>query len=239
MTLAILFAAALGSSMISGLLGMAGGVTLLAVMTFIYPLPLIVPLHGAVQFASNSSRTFMLRKSVRVSGFVYFLAAAPLGAAAAYFILKQFSQMEEGIYLVVALLFYTSLKPRKMPDIKLSDKGYFLLGLAATTLGPLIGATGPLLAPFFARDDYSKEEIVATKAACQIVIHLLKFPIFYHLAFPYKDYALIILVMVFAVILGTRAGVFLLGRISAERFKILLKIALFLTGVRLCLKILA
>lgn len=216
---------------------MAGGITLLAVLTFLYPMQVLVPIHGTVQFTSNISRTLMLRKSVRRDIFFYFMAAAPLGAITAYFILKQLTDWQWALYLVVGLLFYAALKPKKLPDIKLGQKGFFLLGLLANILGPLIGATGPLLAPFFARDDFSKEEIVATKAACQLIVHVLKFPIFIGLAFPYQDYAYEIGVMLIAVVIGSRLGVYLLSRISAQRFKVLLKAALFITGVRLLYKL--
>jgi hypothetical protein len=40
------------------------------------------------------------------------------------------------------------------------------------------GAVGPLIARFFLRSDISKEELVATKAACQWAGHLVKIPLF-------------------------------------------------------------
>ena len=41
-----------------------------------------------------------------------------------------------------------------------------------------IGAAGPLIAPFFIDRDLTKENIIATKAACQVMGHLGKMPIF-------------------------------------------------------------
>lgn len=218
---------------------MGGGVTLLAALTFFYPMRVIVPLHGCVQFISNASRTSMLKRHVRKDVFVFFLCGAPFGAGLAYFLLKGIADLQWGLYLVVGLLLYTALKPRQLPDIKLSNKGFLILGLVASLLGPMIGATGPLLAPFFVRDDFSKEEIVATKAACQLMIHLLKFPIFLSLSFAYHEYVAEIGAMFLGVILGTRVGIYLLERISLKRFQGLLKGALFLTAVRLIYKILA
>ena len=47
--LVALTAAALITSMISAVLGMAGGITLLGVMTALLPPAQVVPLHGVVQ----------------------------------------------------------------------------------------------------------------------------------------------------------------------------------------------
>ena len=46
--------AALVTSIISGILGMAGGITLLGVMVALIPAGLVVPLHGVVQLGSNA-----------------------------------------------------------------------------------------------------------------------------------------------------------------------------------------
>ena len=55
--LSILCLAALATSMLSAVVGMAGGITLLSVMLlFMEPL-VAIPLHGVVQLVSNGSRT--------------------------------------------------------------------------------------------------------------------------------------------------------------------------------------
>lgn len=239
MILAILFFSALFTSVISGLIGMGGGVTLLAVMTFFFPLNILVPIHGSVQFTSNLSRTYLLRKYIRREAFLPFLLAVPIGSLGVWVLLKHLSRPEWVIWIVIVLLFYVAFKPKKLPEIRVGKKGFFLLGVVGSFLGALIGATGPLLAPFFARSDYKKEEIVATKAACQILVHLVKFPIFLSLSFAYESYWKEILVMIFGVVIGTRIGIELLKKVSFKRFMIILKTALALTGLRLLYKMLA
>lgn len=84
-----------------------------------------------------------------------------------------------------------------------------------------VGATGPFLAPFMLRDDFEKESVIATKAACQMWLHLLKIPAFLSLGFDYRPHAPLLAVLVLAVIIGTYVGKTLLSRISPERFNIL------------------
>ena len=55
-TVIVLVVACFITATISGILGMAGGVTLLGVMTALLPAPTVVPLHGIVQLASNWTR---------------------------------------------------------------------------------------------------------------------------------------------------------------------------------------
>ena len=51
-----------------------------------------------------------------------------------------------------------------------STRDFVGVGVLAGAAGPTIGAVGPLIAPIFARHDYIKERLIATKAACQMFL---------------------------------------------------------------------
>src|SRR6478736_1374475 len=53
------------TSIVSGVMGMAGGMLLLAVMLLRLEPAVAIPLHGIVQMVSNGSRAWFLRKHVR------------------------------------------------------------------------------------------------------------------------------------------------------------------------------
>ncbi|MDH3212584.1 MAG: hypothetical protein OEM05_08875, partial [Myxococcales bacterium] len=62
--LSVLCAAALATSVLSAIVGMAGGITLLSVMLlFLEPL-VAIPLHGVIQLVSNATRTAIQRRHV-------------------------------------------------------------------------------------------------------------------------------------------------------------------------------
>jgi len=212
---------------------MAGGILLLGAMTFVMPFQTVVPIHGLVQLTSNFSRSWILRKSIHRKIFYHFLLGSPLGGFAGYLLLSRVTKPEWFLSLVILLLVYVVFKPKKLPYLKINLFGFTLLGLLAACLGCLIGATGPILAPFFIREDLTKEQIVATKAACQIVVHLIKLPIFFALSFAYDEYVWLILLMVITVIIGTRLGTFLLQRIDGKQFMRYVKIAMLIMAVRL------
>ncbi len=232
-----LFTAAILSSTISGMIGMGGGVTLLAAMTLVLPFNLIIPIHGIVQLGSNFFRTIILRKSVHKAYFRYFALGTPFGAWLAYRVLSRMTQPDWALALIGLVLLYVVFKPKYLPEIRLSEKGYLFLGMVAGALGCLIGATGPLLAPFYVRTDLSKEEMVSTKSACQITIHLMKLPVFSALAFNYSEHALTIGIMLIAVVIGTKIGTELLRKLSTTVFLNFIRIVMFLISIRLFYKV--
>jgi uncharacterized membrane protein YfcA len=217
-TVIVLVAACFVTATVSAILGMAGGVTLLGVMTALLPASVVVPLHGIVQLASNWTRTWAFRKHVRWSIFFAFMGPAVVGVAIAASIWADLELTWFRAWIGAFILFFhvwRKYKPKlRNPPIW----SYAVLGLAAGLLAIFVGATGPFLAPFFLRDDFDNEEVIATKAVCQTWLHLLKIPAFLALSFDYGPYAPVLAALVAAVIGGTYFGKHLLSMISKERF---------------------
>lgn len=238
MSFLILITAAITTAVISGIVGMAGGVILQAIMLTILPATIIVPIHGAVQLVSNSSRTLFLARHVHKPIALYFLIGTPIGAYIGYKLLLYVHIPEWILLASVGMLLYIAFKPKRLPLIHIPFWAFLPLGIIISGLANLIGATGPLQAPFFIRDDLSKEEIVATKAACQTITHLSKIPTYIALSFNYADYASLIIFLSIGVIIGTKIGVTLLKKIDREKFMIIIKIACVLLSVRVLFKLL-
>lgn len=206
---------------------------MLALMTMIVPLSIIVPLHGIVQLFSNGFRVFVLRRSVHLHTMKFFIGGAAVGGVIGYFLIKEIESSTWFLIVVCILLLYIVFKPKRMPDIKLNALGFFLLGAFTAAVGPLIGTVGPFLAPFFVRDDFAKETIVATKGAAQATVHVIKIPIFLSLQFAYHDYIPHMLGMIVAAYIGTEIGVRMLYRIDQQRFMVAVKITMLLIAIRL------
>lgn len=224
---------------ISGAIGMGGGVLLLSFMTFVLPITAIVPIHGIIQMQNNGYRTFLLRSYIKKDFCGFFIVGAIFGASVAAFVLKEMQSSNLPLILILVLISYSVFKPKKMPGIILSSQQFSLVGFMAGFLGIFIGATGPFMANFFIRDDFSNQEIVANKSAMQAFIHITKLPIFLYLGFDYLPYIIPMLAMSAAGFLGTRYGVSLIEKINKKLFIKLYKAALLIAGLRILYKLLS
>ncbi|WP_127716075.1 sulfite exporter TauE/SafE family protein [Halobacteriovorax sp. HLS] len=234
----LLFVATSLSAIISAVSGMGGGIVLLSIMTFFLPLSTLIPIHGVVQLMSNISRTWLLRESVIKNIFLWFALGLPIGTFISIKIIQSIENKIILFSLIAALIFYSIFKPKKLPELRIPSYCFLFVGVSVGILGPLIGATGPTIAPFFMREDFSKEQIIATKSSVQVIGHLIKIPTFLYLGFNYLDHAFLIIALVVAAILGTHLGVKILTRVNDKTFRIVFKSALFLAGVRIVYKVL-
>jgi len=229
--------ASLGTSVISGVIGMGGGVTLIALMGLIIPFTTLIPLHGIIQLVSNSSRAFFLRDKIKKEIFIPMVCGIPFGVIPAVYLIKNIENKDHFLLLLVILIAYVLFKPKKFPEIKIPFWAFSFVGAMAGFMGMLIGATGPLIAVFFLRDDITKEEIVATKAMSQTVVHFSKIPAFLAIGFNYTEYLIPIAIFSFAAILGTKLGTILLQRVNEKLFKRIYTTVLFLSGLRILYKV--
>jgi len=231
LTLAILGAAALITATISGFLGMGGGMVLLAIMTLLIPSQMVVPIHGVVQMASNGTRTLIFLRHVRWRVFAIYVVPATIGLIAATQVWSgdKLSWFKPAIGLfILAFLIYRRYSPKlRNPPLWI----YAPLGLFVGFLTIFVGATGPFLAPFFLREDFEKENVIATKAVCQMWLHMAKIPAFLTLGFDYAAHWPLLAGLVVAVIVGTALGKRLLGKMSERFFLVLFQGVLAIIAV--------
>jgi uncharacterized membrane protein YfcA len=161
-----------GTSFLSGLFGMAGGMILMGILIVIMPLPTAMVLHAVTQMASNGWRALLWWRHIRWRPVAFFLAGALLAIAAWSLILYVPSKPVALIFLgVTPVLLYLpgALKPN--PDSPVQASGY---GLVSMMLMLMSGVSGPLIDSFFLGGKLDRREIIASKAICQIVCHSLK-----------------------------------------------------------------
>jgi len=240
----ILIIAAFITSIISAIIGMGGGVTLLGIMAIVIPEGyMVVALHGIIQLVSNITRTTIYREHVYQPILKKFFIGIVPGLLCAvliiiglinYFNLNSASELKIdflkpliGIYII----WFLYLKKKRRIQ---SDKIFLLIGSLSGLVTVFIGAAGPLIAPFFIDRDLTKENIVATKAACQIIGHLGKMPIFiYFFGVNYLHHWSVLLPLVLAVYFGTKIGKKSLGLLSEQFFKKLFRLVLTIIAIRL------
>jgi uncharacterized membrane protein YfcA len=235
--LSILCATALATSILSAIVGMAGGITLLSVMLlFLEPLA-VIPLHGVVQLVSNSSRTVIQRRYVdwRILS-RYGLLLAPMGFAGLHLV-RLLPPSGLGFLIGVFVLLAT-WAPRALllgtrPEQTDPKRRFLVLGGVTGLLTMVLGATGPLIAPFFLNIGLPRQGVIGTKAACQVLGHLVKVLIFGVAGFAYRDYLVPLALLSATAVAGTWIGSRLLERVNERWFRRLYMAVLTAIAARL------
>lgn len=236
--------AALLTSILSGMLGMGGGMLLLAALFSCgMPHAEVIPAHAAVQLVSNSTRTLAFWRQVDWRTVRRFLLGVLPGGLLGVLVMVVLGRPEGSqpilkIIIGVYILTMAALPTRRDARVRPFTWWDFpLLGLVAGTAAFTVGAIGPLIAPLFARRDFFKERLIATKAVCQALLHLAKIPVFLALL-TFDDLAalgLITMIMAIVVVPGTLIGKRFLRRLSARGFVSLYRIALLVAGAKVLL----
>jgi uncharacterized membrane protein YfcA len=173
--IAILAIAAVVTSFISGILGMAGGMILMGILLALpgVTLPAAMMLHGITQLASNATRALLWRTHVDWGVFRQYALGA-LVALVAFTVLrlvvsKPVALIAMGLTPFVALALPESL------HLNVERRGQsFACGLICSALSLTSGVSGPILDVFFVRSTMTRQKVVATKAMTQSFSHLLK-----------------------------------------------------------------
>jgi uncharacterized membrane protein YfcA len=235
--LAILAAAAFATSVLSAVLGLAGGITLLAVMLLFFEPLVAIPLHAAVQLFSNSSRAVVhareLRWPIVASYALPLLPFGFAGLALARELPEAAARALIGVFVLAAtwlpgLLFAGARAPAGDPRWR-----FLGLGCVVGFLNPTLGATGPLAAPFFLNLGLSRFALIGTQAACASLGHLAKIAVFGAVGFSFLEHLPLLVVLAACVVAGTALGTRLLERVDERTFTALYKGALTLIALRL------
>ncbi len=214
---------------------MAGGTFLLAAMIVLgVTNPILIPLHATIQLVSNCTRVIAHRHHIRWRPFCALaLVATPCPIVGLQIAgLLDFETIKQ---LMGVLILYAAWRP-KSDAIDLPEKAAFgIAGMLGGTLGVVVGAVGPLIAPFFLRSDMNKNNIIATKALCQAYLHTLKIIAFASIGVEIVNEGAVLVMMASATIAGTYLGKFLLHRVDEGKFRLLYKIVLTCLALRLIL----
>ena len=237
--LGLLGAVALATAVLSAIVGMAGGIVLLSVMLlFLEPL-VAIPLHGVVQLVSNSSRSVIQRRHLRWDIiWRYAVLLLPMGFAGLWLARAMRPEVTRsliGVFVLVATWAPGLLLLGSHPETANPHRRFFVLGGVVGGLNITLGATGPLIAPFFLNLGLSRFALIGTKAACQTFGHLAKLVVFGVAGFAFGEWLGPLGLLSVCVLAGTWLGSQLLEKVNEAWFVRGYKTVLTLVAARLVL----
>lgn len=231
-TLILLSASVFICSIITGMMGMAGGVLFLGILASFVETTYVVPIYAVVMIVSSASRCILFYQYInwRIV-FRYIIGLLP-GALLGIFIFqllpKDIIKLSMGIFILIMIFLPVSRKESQM------DIWIFLpVGFAAGFFGIFFGASGPLTSPFYVRQGIIKEAMIATKSICSLLEHTLKICLFGFIGINVLSHWNLMMYLLLAVFPGIFIGKKLLNRISDRAFLVAFKCLLFFLAVRI------
>jgi uncharacterized membrane protein YfcA len=221
------------TSALTGIVGMGGGLMLLLVMSAYLPFAVLIPVHGISQLVTHFGRATVSLVEIDYRLAARFAVGAMLGAAIGTQFVPSIS--EETFKLALGGFVLLCLIQPKL-KFKFNFNTVYkwpFVGALTSFCGLFVGATGVLIAPFFLNEKLNKEQLVATKAACQVFIHSSKIVAFFVLGFALGPYLLLIVLMCLMSLIGSFLAKHALAKIPEKQFYILFQIVIVVMAAKL------
>jgi len=218
------------TSALTASFGVGGGTVMLLLLGFFIPVAALIPVHGAVQFGSNTGRAWHQRVHVRRDIFTPFSIGSVAGAVAGAFLVVQLPDAALKLFLGAFIIVITWAR---IPGVeRLGRAGLAAGSIVLALLNMFVGATGPLLTTFFAQFMAGdRKALVATHAAAMSVQHLLKVVVFGAAGFAFASWVPLVAAMIASGFLGTVYGSRLLDRLPEDRFRVWFRIGITLLAL--------
>ena len=229
--MAVVAVTVLGTSFLSGIFGMAGGLILLGVLLMFMDVAPAMVLFGTIQMGANGWRMLLWRAHVHWSLVWRYV----IGATAAFLAMWTVAFIPDKALLYIGLgilPFLAEALPEKYYPNIARPGGPFLCGAFIMVLQLLAGAAGHILDMFFQKSGIDRKGIVGTKATCQTIAHLFRIGYFATLVtaadaqVPWWAFAGALL-LAFA---GTTMASYVLERMSDADFRLWSRRIVFAVG---------
>lgn len=232
--IALLSAAAFCTSALTAVVGAGGGTALIAIMLQIMSPAAAIPVHGAVQLASNTTRIWLLWNHMAWPIIIRFAALMPFGVALGLLLFQglptEIIQILIGCFVLVSL---ATRQLRKLRDNDLPLWAFLPVGFVTGILNMIVGVIAPILGVLVIRNDLRKEQVVGTLGFFGFIGNLLKIAGFTLIGFSFADYGPTMLCMIPAAMIGTRVGRAFLSNINEANFLLAFRIVLIVLALKL------
>ena len=223
--------AAMGTAFIAAIVGTAGGLILIAVMAFVFPPALLIPVHTAVQLGAAASMAISRWRYLMHDMILPFTVGTAIGAATGGRIFV--SLPESFLLLALGISILVLAWVPKLAQFGPERGRFVFVGFLVSFLGIFISATGTLLAAFTAAIAPDRRNHIATIGGLMTIVHLAKLTAFSLLGVSFGGYWPLIAAMVVTSFIGTYVGKFALDRIPERIFRIAVQTMLTLLSLRL------
>lgn len=223
------------TSILSGILGMAGGMVLMGILAWVLTVQQAMILHAVAQFFANGSRALIHRKHIYTKTLLNYFCGLALMLFVFTFVALLPNKLT--VFLLLGITpFIAFLLPKNIQLDFTRPWQAFFCGALVTGFQLTGGVSGPLLDVFFQTRALNRHQTVATKAFTQSVSHVTKFIYFgfvvsgFSAATEGVPWWLFIAVVPTAMF-GTNLSKHILEKLSDKQFFKATQAALFTVGI--------
>lgn len=222
-TLVVVFLVSFLAFSISVICGGGAGLMLIPVLGLMLPVSQVPAALSIGTFTSSASRLVAFRKNICWHIVKYFVPAALPAVWFGAWLLKYVNPVYLEVVMGLFLVSNLSALFQKSKEINATEKSSnFVLGLigfAAGFISGLTGAVGLLFNRFYLRYGLTKEEIIATRAANEIILHLLKIILYFVFGLITIKVVSIGVIIAFSAVFATWAMKWILPKLSEVSFR--------------------
>lgn len=223
--------ASFGGALMAVVMGVGGGVFLLAIMAMVFPPAILIPLQGIVTLGMGASLFVFMWRHMLWATVLPFTVGSIIGAALGgqIFVVLPTALLQGligGFILILAWLPQFSTRGSE-------PKRFAVLGCVSTFLGMFVGATGVLVAPFVASASPTRRNHAVTLTALMSISYVIRIVTFGLLGVSLTAYIPLIIVMIGTAAIGNWIGGRTLNRMPEHLFRLGFKIVLTLLSLRL------
>jgi len=233
-TLIIIFIVSFIAFSISAICGGGAGLMLMPILGRMLPIVQVPAAISIGTFTSSASRLVIFRENICWHIVKYFVPTALLAVWFGAWLLKYLNplylEIAMGLFLISNLIFLFKKPADRNRTEKSSKLTLSLIGFSAGFLSGLTGAVGLLFNRFYLRYGLSKEEIIATRAANEIILHLVKIILYFLFGLITIKVVSIGIVVSASAILSSWSMKWILPKLSEIIFKKIGYFAMVITG---------
>jgi uncharacterized membrane protein YfcA len=228
--------AALVASTVGGVAGFGTGVIMVPIIAWTLGIKAAVPILTVAMLLGNGARVWFSRTEIEGRVVAAFLAGAvPLGiVGATLFSRAPGAALSRilGVFLLLAVPFRRWLTAR---GVRVRLVHFPFVGGAFGFLSALVGATGPIISPFFLGYGLRRGAYIATDALCTVGTYAARLWIFQRYELITGPTVAVGVFLGVVMILGAWLGRRLLDRLSDRAFVRLIEILLLVFGAQFLL----
>ncbi len=227
------------TSLLSGVLGMGGGMILMGALSLYLPAKTAIVVHGVIQLHSNGFRALLNKKHINWSVLPYYFIGNLLGFSVLQVLI--FPPSKRVMFLLLGLLPFFSFLLRSQLKFNIINKWSSLAcGFIISLLKIIAGTSGPILDLFFLGSPLKRHEVIATKAITQTSSHLIKIIFYINIFFENKESnypsGVFLGTAILLSLLGAGSGKYILDNIKESQFRNYSQVILFTIGAVYLLK---